>query len=152
MDAEDTFNQAAIDLIEGMSDMVDYVADVKQFATIAQLKLVLEEASNLMHSAVSFFNKYKRQGSFGEYFSNVVPRFTQQCIQGGFSSLFRRVPRKSSKDCRQISLDLRTSLIVESQFKLWSLQTNLIHDLRGMKDTLRNSKDSLRTLASSLEQ
>ena len=50
-----------------MSDIVVYVVDVKQFATIAQLKAVIEEANVLIGRAVDFFNKHKERGIFCEY-------------------------------------------------------------------------------------
>ena len=67
LDAEHEFNQKIVDLINSMSDMVLYVADVKQFATIAQLKTVMNEANDLMRKVVAFFNKHKERGIFGEY-------------------------------------------------------------------------------------
>ena len=50
-----------------MSDIAVYVIDVKQFATVAKLKLVIEEANVLIGRAVDFFNKHKGRGIFGEY-------------------------------------------------------------------------------------
>ena len=50
-----------------MSDIAVYVVDVKQFATIAQLTKVIEEANELIDRTVKFFNKYKERGSLGEY-------------------------------------------------------------------------------------
>ena len=64
---EDEFNQKIGDLVISMSDIVVYVVDVKQFATIAQLKAVIEEANVLIGRAVDFFNKHKERGIFGEY-------------------------------------------------------------------------------------
>ena len=72
LDTEDTFDQAIIDLINSMYDMVDYFADVDQFATIAQLKTVMEEANTLMRKAVDFFNKHKQRGSVGEYLDSSI--------------------------------------------------------------------------------
>ena len=56
--------------------MVDYVADVNQFATIAQLKTVMEEANTLMRKAVDFFNKHKQHGILGEYLDSLIHRLT----------------------------------------------------------------------------
>ena len=67
LDAEHKFNQKIVDLINSMSDMVLYVADVKQFATVAQLKTVMKEANDLMRKVVEFINKHKERGIFGEY-------------------------------------------------------------------------------------
>ena len=50
-----------------MSDIVVYVVDVKQFATIAQLIEVIKEANTLIKRAVDFFNKHKERGFFSEY-------------------------------------------------------------------------------------
>ena len=50
-----------------MSDVAIYIVDVEQFATIEQLKVVIQEANELMRNAVKFFNKYKDCGSFGDY-------------------------------------------------------------------------------------
>ena len=49
---EDEFNRKIADLIISMSDIAVYVVDAKQFATIAQLKAVIEEANNLIGRAV----------------------------------------------------------------------------------------------------
>ena len=67
LDAEHKFNQKIVDLINSMSDMVLYVADVKQFATVAQLKTVMKEANDLMRKVVEFINKHKERSIFGEY-------------------------------------------------------------------------------------
>ena len=64
---EDEFNRKIADLIISMSDIAVYVVDAKQFATIAQLKAVIEEANNLIGRAVDFFNKHKGRGTFSEY-------------------------------------------------------------------------------------
>ena len=64
---EDGFNQKIGDLVISMSDIVVYVVDVKQFATIAQLKAVIDKANDLIRRAVDFFSKNKRRGIFGEY-------------------------------------------------------------------------------------
>ena len=61
------FNRKIADLIISMSDVAVYVVDVKQFATIAQLKAVIEEANVLIGRSVDFFNKYKERGFFSEY-------------------------------------------------------------------------------------
>ena len=76
MKAEETFNQAIVDIFDSMCDMVDYVADVNQFATIAQLKTVMEEANTLMRKAVDFFNKHKQHGILGEYLDSLIHRLT----------------------------------------------------------------------------
>ena len=68
LDAEDEVNQKIAHLIFTMSDIAIYVVDVEQFSTIEQLKLVIQEANELMRKAVKFFNKYKDRGSIGDYF------------------------------------------------------------------------------------
>ena len=79
---EDEFNQKIGDLVISMSDIVVYVVDVKQFATIAQLKAVIEEANVLIGRAVDFFNKHKERGIFGEYSPiDLVRWFTYLKIQ-----------------------------------------------------------------------
>ena len=45
---EDEFNQKITDLVTSMSGIVVYVVDVKQFATTAKLKEVIEEANDLI--------------------------------------------------------------------------------------------------------
>ena len=67
LEMEDEFNQKIIDLVISMSDIAVYIVDVKQFATIDQLKVVIEEANGLIGGAVEFFKKYKERGSLGEY-------------------------------------------------------------------------------------
>ena len=49
-----------------MSDIVDYVTDVEQFATIAQLKAVIEEANHLMRKTVDFVNEHIQRSTLGE--------------------------------------------------------------------------------------
>ena len=67
LEMEDELNQRIADLVISMSDIVVYIVDVKQFATIEQLKAVIEEANDLIDRTVKFFNKYKERGSLGEY-------------------------------------------------------------------------------------
>ena len=67
LEMEDELNQKIADLVISMSDIVVYVVDVKQFATIAQLKAVIEEANVLIGRSVDFFNKHKEHGFFSEY-------------------------------------------------------------------------------------
>ena len=67
LDMEDEFNQKITDLVISMSDIVIYVVDVKQFATIAKLIKVIEEANDLIRRAVDFFNRHKERGYFSEY-------------------------------------------------------------------------------------
>ena len=67
LEMEDEFNQKIADLVISMSDIVIYVVDVEQFATIAKLKAVIGEANDLIRRAVEFFNKHKEHGVFSEY-------------------------------------------------------------------------------------
>ena len=67
LEMENEFNQKIAGLIISMSDIAVYVVDVKQFATIAQLIVVMKEANDLIRRAVEFFNKHKERGSLGEY-------------------------------------------------------------------------------------
>ena len=67
LEMEDEFNQRIAGLVISMSDIVIYVLDVEQFATIAQLKVVIEEANDLIRRTVDCFNKHKERGIFGEY-------------------------------------------------------------------------------------
>ena len=60
--------------------MVDYVADINQFATIAQLKTVMEEANVLMRKAVGIFSEHKERGSLGEYHDSLIHWFTYRNI------------------------------------------------------------------------
>ena len=65
-----------------MSDIVVYVVNVKQFATTAKLKEVIEESNELIRRAVDFFNKHKERGIFGEYsLIDLVRWFTYLKIQ-----------------------------------------------------------------------
>ena len=68
LEMEDEFNKKIANLVVSMSDIAVCVADVKQFATIDQLKAVIEEANGLIGRTVEFFNKYKDRGSIGDYF------------------------------------------------------------------------------------
>ena len=63
---EDEFNQRIAGLVISMSDVVVYVVNVKQFATIAQLTVVIEDANVLIQRVVDFFNKHKERGTLGE--------------------------------------------------------------------------------------
>ena len=67
LDMEDEFNQKITDLVISMSDIVIYVVDVKQFATIAKLIKVIEEANDLIRRTVDFLDKHKERGIFSEY-------------------------------------------------------------------------------------
>ena len=69
LDVEDTRNKEIIELIVSMSDIVDYVVDVEQFATVAQLKAVIGEANDLMRKTVEFFNKHKGRGTLCKHSS-----------------------------------------------------------------------------------
>ena len=67
LNMEDGFNQKITDLVTSMSDIVVYVVDVKQFATTAKLKEVIEESNELIRRAVDFFNKYKKHSFFSKH-------------------------------------------------------------------------------------
>ena len=67
LEAEDEFNKRITNLVISMSDIVVYVVDVEQFATIAQLIKVIKEVNVLIGRAIDFFNKHKERGIFGEY-------------------------------------------------------------------------------------
>ena len=64
---EDEFNQRIAGLVISMSDVVVYVVNVKQFATIAKLIEVIGKANELIDRTVKFFTKYKGRGSLGKY-------------------------------------------------------------------------------------
>ena len=64
---EDEFNQRIASLVISMSDVIVYVVDVKQFATIAKLIEVIGKANELIDRTVKFFNKHKERGIFSEY-------------------------------------------------------------------------------------
>ena len=79
---EDEFNQNVDDLVISISDIAVYIVDVKQFATIAQLTVVIEDANVLIRRVVDFFNKHKERGIFGEYSPiDLVRWFTYLKIQ-----------------------------------------------------------------------
>ena len=92
LEMEDEFNQKIADLVISMSDIVIYVVDVEQFATIAKLKAVIGEANDLIRRAVDFFNRHKERGYFSEYslidsvcwFTYLKTRFREGvlCISG----------------------------------------------------------------------
>ena len=124
LDAEDEVNQKIAHLIFTMSDVAIYIVDVEQFATIEQLKVVIQEANDLMRDAVNFFNKYKDRGSFGDYFLiDSISRllrfiYLSNLDQQGFSlPIFHRTPRMNWKNCRRVLLDSKTSLIADCRYK-----------------------------------
>ena len=43
-----------LELVLGVSDVIDYVFDVDQFATLTQLKKVVEEMGDLVREVVEF--------------------------------------------------------------------------------------------------
>ena len=63
--------------------MVDYIADVEQFATVEQLKEVIGEANELMQKAVEFFNKHKQRGTFSKH--SPVQLACLSCSQSQYS-------------------------------------------------------------------
>ena len=67
LDVEDARNKEIVELVVSMSDIVSYVVDVEQFATVAQLKAVIGEANDLMQKTVEFFNKHKQRGTFSKH-------------------------------------------------------------------------------------
>ena len=70
-------NQKIADLVVSLSDIIVYIVDVKQFATIEQLIKGIEEANDLIRRAVDFFNKHRERGIFSEYSPiDSVRRFT----------------------------------------------------------------------------
>ena len=101
---EDEFNQKITGLVISMSDVVVYVVNVKQFATVAKLKAVIEEANGLISQAVDFFNKHKERGIFSEYslidsvrrFIYLKTRFREGvlCISGEGEGRARRAPNR----------------------------------------------------------
>ena len=104
LEMEDEFNRKIADLIISMSDVAVYVVDVKQFATIAQLKAVIEEANVLIRRSVDFFNKHKECGFFSEYspidlircFSYLKTRFREGtlCVSGRCAGRARCAPNR----------------------------------------------------------
>ena len=64
---EDKFNQNIANLVASMSDIIIYVVDVRQFATVEQFIKVIGEANNLIRRALELFNKHKKRGSLGEH-------------------------------------------------------------------------------------
>ena len=101
---EDEFNKKIANLVISMSDIVVYIVDVKQFATIAQLIEVINEANVLIGRAVDFFNKHKERGFFSEYslidfihwFTYLKTRFREGvlCISGRRAGRARRAPNR----------------------------------------------------------
>ena len=68
LEVEDEFNKKIADLVISMSDIVVYVVEVKQFATIEQFIKIINEANDLIDRTVKFFNKHKERGIFSEYY------------------------------------------------------------------------------------
>ena len=64
-------NKEIVGLIVSMSDIVNYVVDVEQFATVAQLKAVIGEANELMEKTVKFVNEHKERGTFSKRSSSI---------------------------------------------------------------------------------
>ena len=99
---EDKINKNIADLVISMSDIVVYVVDVKQFATIAQLKAVIEEANVLIGRAIDFFNKHKERGTLSEYSltdsvclpTHLKTRFSEGilCVSGRSTGRAQRAP------------------------------------------------------------
>ena len=101
---EDELNQKIADLVVSLSDIIVYVVDVKQFATIEQLIKVIEEANVLIRRVVDFFNKHKECSFFSEYslidfirwFTYLKIRFREGtlCISGRCAGRARCAPNR----------------------------------------------------------
>ena len=63
-----------------MSDIVNYVVDVEQFATVAQLKAVIGEANELMQKTVKFVNEHIERGTLSKHSS--IQLVCCSCSQG----------------------------------------------------------------------
>ena len=63
---EHEFNQNIANLVASMSDIIIYVVDVRQFATVEQFIKVIGEANNLIRRALELFNKHKERGTLGK--------------------------------------------------------------------------------------
>ena len=96
MDVDDTRNKEIIQLIVSMSDIVDYVVDVEQFATVAQLKAVIGEANDLMQKAVKFVNEHKERGTFSKH--SLIQPASFSCSQGQYSEKVFAAFSPSSKE------------------------------------------------------
>ena len=79
-----------------MSDIVDYVVDVEQFATVAQLKAVIGEANDLMQKAVKFVNEHKERGTFSKH--SLIQPASFSCSQGQYSEKVFAAFSPSSKE------------------------------------------------------
>ena len=125
MEAEDAHTQKIIGVIVSMSDMVDYVFNVKQFVTVAKLKEAIEEANDLMRKAVDIFNKHKDRGTLGEPWMFIdsisLPtnqhNFFNMPNQGGLSPQFRHMTKENLRKLKPTLPDSRTSLIVDCPCK-----------------------------------
>ena len=120
MEAEDELNQKIAELIISMSEVAVYIVDVKQFATMAQLKAVIEEANGLVCRAVNIFNKHKESNILGECSSSEISRFScsKYPNQRGCSQHFRKRPRKSSKAFGRTLPGSKMCSTAVSQFRL----------------------------------
>ena len=76
LDVEDSHNKEIVGLIVSMSDIVNYVVDVEQFATVAQLKAVIGEANDLMEKTVKFVKEHKERGTLSKHSSIQLARLS----------------------------------------------------------------------------
>ena len=101
---EDEFNQKITDLVTSMSDIVVYVVDVKQFATTAKLKEVIEEANDLIRRAVDFFNKHKGRGIFSEC-SPIDSVFSFTNLKLDLERVISAFPGKEQEELEELQSD-----------------------------------------------
>ena len=123
MDVEDAHTKRITGIIVSMSDMVDYVFNIKQFVTVTKLKEAIEEAKDLMGKAVDVFNKHKDRGTFGKPGCSTIPlvyqhNFLNMPNQGGLSPRFHHTTKENLRKLKPTSLDSRTSSIVDCRCKI----------------------------------
>ena len=145
MDVEDARNKEIIQLIVGMSDIVGYVVDVEQFATVAQLKAVIGEANKLMQKTVEFFNKHKQRGTLSKHSSIRLVRCS--CSQGQYlEKVFAALSPRAKEDLE--GLQGAFSRFKEKFNRGIAVQA--IIGIRNLELELHNLKSKLRTLGECL--
>ena len=88
-------------LIVSMSDIVNYVVDVEQFATVAQLKAVIGEANELMQKTVKFVNEHIERGTLSKHSS--IQLVCCSCSQGQYlEKVFAALSPRAKKELEEL--------------------------------------------------
>jgi hypothetical protein len=73
--AQDTENKLVLDLVANMADVVCFVFDVEQFATVPQLKAVIEEIKSPMGETAELVAKRSTRPLICAYYFCVYLRY-----------------------------------------------------------------------------